>query len=150
MPTLRGISIITAAGLIRSHGPIRRRCPGSGKLSRNAVLNSPAGNQKTIPFSCKVPTCSNLFPCPHCFGHPFTWPHFFGHSIKSQTQDESDPAPSTAKPNGRKLANCPECEEDMLKSLSRRVSSMLEEGDFKGAIRLASSDDRWPPSTPPL
>ena len=27
---------------------------------------------------------------------------------------------------------------------------MLEEGDFKGAIRLACSDDRWPPSTPPL
>ena len=51
--------------------------------------------------------------------------------VKSPIQDKNDPAPSTAKTNRRKSTNCPECEEDMLKSLSRRVSSKLEEAVFQ-------------------
>ena len=58
--------------------------------------------------------------------------------VKSQIQDDNDPAPSTAKTNWRKLANCPEYEEDMLKSLSRRVSSKLEEAVFQPVVMETS------------
>ena len=36
--------------------------------------------------------------------------------------------------------------EDGLQGLGRRVASKLEEGDFRGAVRLACSDDRLAPS----
>ena len=71
------------------------------------------------PFFFKMPACSN----------PLPWPHFFGHPGQDVDHDESDPAPSTAMLNKKKLANCLECEE-VLKSLSRRVSSRLEEAVF--------------------
>ena len=40
-------------------------------------------------------------------------------------------------------------EEDVLRLLGKRVTSKLEEGDFRGAVRLASSDDRLAPFTQP-
>ena len=50
-------------------------------------------------------------------------------------RDEADPdlsaSPSQHKPSNR----------DPLQSLAARVASKLEEGDFRGAIRLASSED---------
>ena len=36
-------------------------------------------------------------------------------------------------------------EDDVLKTLGKKVASKLEDGDFKGVIRLACSDDRLAP-----
>ena len=43
------------------------------------------------------------------------------------------------------MVNQRQTEDDVLKTLGKRVASKLEDGDFKGAIRLACSDDRLAP-----
>ena len=82
----------------------------------------------------------------HCLQVPL---HSRGHSslatqVKNQLNDEADPVPAQTK---RERENCHRCtEEDALQCLSRRVASKLEEGDFRGAVRLACSDNRLAPS----
>ena len=55
--------------------------------------------------------------------------------------DTPDPVPFVRK---RKKADSRK-QGDSLASLGRRVASKLEDGDFKGAVRLACSDDRMAP-----
>ncbi len=58
--------------------------------------------------------------------------------VKRQLQDVLAPsAPSPSSRQRKKATKRPDPEE----SLARRVSAKIEEGDFRGAIRLASSDD---------
>ena len=64
--------------------------------------------------------------------------------VKAQIQEEVDPAPTKAK-SRKKLVNRRQTEDDVLKTLGKRVASKLEDDDFKGAIRLACSDDRLAP-----
>lgn len=54
---------------------------------------------------------------------------------------EQDPALVQHRPRKGKK-HCCVCEEDSLRALGRKVSEKLEDGDIKGAIRLASSDDK--------
>ena len=59
-------------------------------------------------------------------------------AINKQLQEEADPPPSARSHNrGSHIS-----QED---SLAARVSVKLEEGDFKGAVRLACSDDTLAP-----
>ena len=55
---------ITAAGLIRHHGPVGDRCPASGKPPKllNAASPSPACNEDPIPSPCVCPTTSSCAP----------------------------------------------------------------------------------------
>ena len=64
--------------------------------------------------------------------------------VKNQLNDEADPVPVQTKRERVKGRRC--TEEDALQGLGRRVASKLEEGDFRGAVRLACSDDRLAPS----
>ena len=64
--------------------------------------------------------------------------------VKRQLQEEMDPAPTEVKAK-RKVVTQGQTEEDVLRSLGKRVSSKLEEGDFKGAVRIACSEDRIAP-----
>jgi len=56
--------------------------------------------------------------------------------VNKQLREESDPPPT--RPRARKSRNT---SQDSMESLRRRVSSKLEDGDFKGAVRLACSED---------
>ena len=60
--------------------------------------------------------------------------------VKNQLQEEADPIPlrKYKKRAGR-------AKEEELYSLGKRVSSKIEQGDFRGAVRIASSDDRLAP-----
>ena len=93
-----------------------------------------------------VATWEHLLHFPtHCLQVPL---HSRGHSslatrVKNQLNDEADPVPSQTK---RERANGHRCTEDALQGFSRRVASKLEEGDFRGAVRLACSDNRLAPS----
>ena len=56
--------------------------------------------------------------------------------VNNQIRNESDPLlPSRQKPVLKK-------HKDPLEYLATRVSAKIEDGDFKGAIRLAISDDK--------
>ena len=61
-------------------------------------------------------------------------------AINDQIRTESDPVPSPSpeNPHGRRKHRKVR---DPLESLAALVASKLEEGDFKGAVRLACSED---------
>ena len=59
-------------------------------------------------------------------------------AVTTQLRDETDP-PTTTRPRPKRKGS------DMGKLLAKRVSEKLEEGDFKAAVRLASSDDTLAP-----
>ena len=56
--------------------------------------------------------------------------------MKGQIQEESNPPQFISKPKRKQHT-----EEEILQSLGKRVSSKLEDGDFKGAVRLASTSE---------
>lgn len=56
--------------------------------------------------------------------------------INKQLREEEDPPAAKNQPKKRQSTS-----KDPLESLGRRVSSKLEDGDFKGAVRLACSED---------
>ena len=62
-------------------------------------------------------------------------------AVNKQLREEADPPPGLG-PSPRRDLFSPD---DSLKYLAARVSAKLEEGDFKGAVRLASSDDTLAP-----
>ena len=55
--------------------------------------------------------------------------------MNRQLHAETDPPTSHSRPHKFDAS-------DSINSLAARVSSKLEEGDFKGAVHLASSEDR--------
>ena len=63
--------------------------------------------------------------------------------IKAQVQAEVDPPPNAGvRKNSRSRSSS---KGDNLSSLAKRVAAKLEDGDFRGAVRLACSDDRLAP-----
>ena len=68
--------------------------------------------------------------------------------VKKQLTDETDPVPVPAQAKRGKVSRNQHTEEDALQGLGRRVASKLEDGDIRGAVRLASSDDRLAPLDP--
>ena len=65
--------------------------------------------------------------------------------VKIQIQEEADPVSNKIKSKRKKLVNHQQTKDDVLRTLGKRVSSKLEEGDFRGAVRLACSVDRMAP-----
>ena len=57
--------------------------------------------------------------------------------VNSMIREEADPDPPQSAP-GKSTSRVPK---DPLENLAARVAAKLEEGDFRGAIRLASSED---------
>ena len=126
---LRGLSA-TATGLIRSHGPVGDRCPGSRKPPKQPDVSP----RPTSPNSGRGPS-SGQPPAP---------------SPDVRSAASMDLAASLKPfPAARTLGRIPEAARyqchakltTIMRGLAHRVSSKIEAGDFKGAIRLASSED---------
>ena len=169
---------VTRLGIIRVHGPMLNRCPGSRKPPA-PVNTCQRGNIPDIAdsvqafklrrFSVKIlkriPRASRdmsarklaeILDRVSSDGSESSWDRLFcfharclrvpdrgGHrrSLASHTnqliKEEADPTIVQSAPNRRtgKFIR------DPVDTLAGRVSAKLEEGDFKGAVRLASSED---------
>ncbi len=129
---LRELSI-TALGKIRSHDPVNKRCPGSGRSPKQTSLSQPAPSSSLTGPSPPTPQPPPQPPR----GHPsLPQPHL--NSLQNQPQTDPIPLRKYKKRAGR-------AKEEELYSLGKRVSSKIEQGDFRGAVRIASSDDRLAP-----
>ena len=69
--------------------------------------------------------------------------------INNQIQEENDPPPPTSWENNSSNNNNHRhtSQTDSLRAISARISSKLEEGDYKGAVRLACSEDSFAENT---
>lgn len=63
--------------------------------------------------------------------------------VNQQLAEERDPPPPTGHQGSapHSTTRQPEHDPDALQFIATRISAKLEEGDFKGAVRLASSED---------
>ena len=181
---------ITAAGLVRQHGPLRARCPGSHQPPANstqppqAVLSrsgrplvAPLTGSATFQPTClppratvkilkRIPKASRLsagrklatileavvgkndhaswdrlfrfssrcLRAPKRGGQRRSLATVVNRQLEEET-DSSDIGPSTKQGHRHTTTR------DPIESLAARISAKLEEGDFGGAVRLASSDD---------
>ena len=161
---------LTRLGLIRVHGPVGDRCAGSRNppiqtpdlMSPVSTLNPSRPTQKIlkkIPRASRHLAASKLatildevvkdnssaswdrlirFPV-RCLRAPRRGGH--RRSLASLTNqligEEGDPEPV---PNQRPHRP-PQTTTTSLETLATRISAKLEEGDFRGAVRLASSKD---------
>ena len=179
---------VTAAGMIRIHGPVRARCPGSRRPPvSGGVGNEEAGDPPRAPTSDivltssttaaaglpprstekilkRIPKASRLqagrkmatiledivwrndhaawdrlarFPS-RCLRAPKRGGRrcSLASKVNRQLDLEAHSAEFTVS-SGPKHSGCRFFPKD---SLAARVSAKLEEGDFRGAVRLASSD----------
>ena len=193
---------VTTAGLIRQHGPVRARRPGSGQSPANPSSvpessqassrgngSAVSGSSQTLPgpaanslppdvFPSFLSTCSSvnilkripkasreqcgrkLAAILHAVvskNDNSTWDRLFRFSarclraprragnrrslasaVNKQLSEEAD-APTVPTETCSRKGMPPR--QDPIRYLASRVSSKLEEGDFKGAVRLACSDD---------
>ena len=182
---------VTAAGLIRQHGPVSARCLGSRQPPATQALHSaardlptdsdddesvstalPVGSclpsrpsvkiLKCIPKASRVSAGKRMAAIlkdvvgkndhaswvrllrfsARCLRHPGrggrNWS--LASSVNRQLYAEADPQVSAGlRRKGKKASK------DAMAKLAVRVSEKLEEGDFKGAVRLACSDDSLAP-----
>ena len=183
----------TAAGLIRQHGPLRARCPGSRQPPANRVSTQlpstaprcqGAGDSSISPSETPVPSPTGLPPrasvkilkripkaSRSSAGRKLasileavvgkndhaSWDRLFRFSsrclrapkrggqrrslatvVNRQLEEETDSPDSTVRPCTKQRQASTR---DPIESLAARISAKLEEGDFGGAVRLASSDD---------
>ena len=181
---------LTKAGLVRTHGPVANRCPGSRtppdasgdsptptedvQVSRLTTQREEACSQRPllkpwvkpirrIPRASREPAAKKLASVIEAVvANPASVPawdrllHFssrclwaptrggrrwnLARAINDQIRTESDPVPSPSPEyphSHRKHRKV----RDPLESLAALVASKLEEGDFKGAVRLACSED---------
>ena len=190
---LRSIAV-TNAGLIRQHGPVASRCPGSRRppsllaSAPTAVLQPPhqqppaAESQvehlSPVPVLPPRPSGKAIKHLPkvsreyaagkfaailgavvdkndhtswvrllrfssRCLRHPERGGgrQSLASAVNRQLKEEVDPPPtvSLSPATKRPLLGDPDAQ------LAARVSAKLEEGDFKGAVRLASSEDTLAP-----
>ena len=195
----RRIISLTAAGVIRLHGPVASRCPGSRRpptttahrQPHEALLSSSSsrglqrddpGRQPSqppleallpLPPRCEVriikriPRASRaqagtklasileavtrandhaswdrlLRFCSRCFKVPSRGGHrrSLVAAIAKQLDEEADgPSTPPVSSRGRRARRPPQ---DPTELWASRVSMKLEEGDFRGAVRLACSED---------
>ena len=193
---------VTAAGLIRQHGPLRNRCPGSRKQpgpgSQSGVLSSlsqqlhgAVGMHAASSLSSQIPTVTQRCPLPlKCLvkilkriprasreqaasklatildaivsnSNHTSWCRLLQFSVRCfhvagegarmvkrcslasivnrKLREETDPPVprQSSRSNRQSTKSSPK---DPVAYLASRVSSKLEQGDFKGAVRLACSD----------
>ena len=185
----RAISV-TAAGLVRLHGPVHSRCPGSHKppaLQIQSTPSHPPGDSgdncglspsqyhspspvlpprstvailKRIPCVCREASAKELASilevivrlnnhlswyrllrlATRCFhvssrgGHRWSLSRAVYRQLSAEADPPRTPAPSNGPPCSRSV--------DTTAVLATRVSSKLGEGDFRGAVRVASSEDQ--------
>ena len=170
-PICRRTMPLTRAGLIRVHGPVEDRCPGSRKPPSSLPLRE---NTPTEDFRPRRPSVSILKRIPRASrdlsarklasildlvttdNTVASWDRLFhfasrclrvpkrgGHRrslashVNQMIREEVDPeVPQQISVKQRRRTA-----RDPLETLAIRVASKLEEGDFKGAVRLASSED---------
>ena len=77
-------------------------------------------------------TC--CFHSPSRGGHRWSLSRAVHRQLSAEADPPRTPAPSTRPPRSRSV--------DPTAVLATRVSAKLEEGDFRGAVRVASSEDR--------
>ena len=160
---------VTRLGLIRVHGPVNDRCPGSRSPPAGAPI--PANHSTFNPsrpgvkILKRVPRASRdlgarklatildgvvkdnsaaswdrliRFPA-RCLRAPKRGGH--RRALASLTnqliEEEGDPDPT--QPGPQQQPHKPH--QRSLESLATRIASKLEEGDFRGTVRLASSED---------
>ena len=187
----RRVFTLTKAGLVRAHGPVDSRCPGSKappassivasqpltnaprarpvlsdcgeaeepqrldllprhsvKLLKRIPRGSREGAAKKLASLVETAVAKNdqpswsrllLFPA-RCLRAPKRGVRRWNlvRDINEQMRAESDPppAPPQSQPNRKHPKT-----HDQLESLSARVATKLEEGNFKGAVRLACSEE---------
>ena len=193
---LRSFSL-TAAGLIRTHGPVDNRCPGSRKLpaarpasTSEASQSGPCGTDHPAPPPLPpavrldhhspqpplrpIPPVRVLKRIPRASrglagmklasiledvvskNDVTAWERLLHFSVRClrtparcgrnwslatlvnrQLREEEDPPTIIPSRRGKGKGKA----KDPMESLGHRVSEKLEEGDFKGAVRLACSED---------
>ena len=170
-PICRRTMPLTRAGLIRVHGPVEDRCPGLRKPPSSLPLreNIPAQDfrprrpsvsiLKCIPQASrdlsarKLASILNLVTTDNTVA---SWDRLFhfasrclrvpkrgGHCrslachVNQMIREEVDP--EVPQQNSVKQRRRPA--RDPLETLAIRVASKLKEGDFKGAVHLASLED---------
>ena len=148
---------VTKAGLLRVHGPLGNRCAGSGmhvtsvdpffgpasvravnripRSSRNLAATKLAAILVDVVVENNVESWSRLF---NSSSRCLAVPRRGGHRrslvtlINAQLREERDPLPSQfLRPSNQ----------DCRSALARRVSSKLEDVNFRGAVRLTCSQD---------
>ena len=184
---------VTAAGVVRVHGPVTLRCPGSRRLptttealasssvSRGLQHDEPVTHPSQplldasfpLPPRCefrvikRIPRASRALAgsklasildavtrendhaswnrllrfCSRCFKVPSRGGHrrSLVAAIARQLDEETDdPSATPVISRGRRTRRPPQ---DPTKVWASRVSMKLEEGDFRGAVRLACSED---------
>ena len=161
---------VTRLGMIRTHGPVTNRCPGlsnpplqapgsSDPIANSAIKPNPPNVKilKRIPRAARDLAARRLASIiddvvrensTSCWDRLFRFsvrclraPKRAGHRRSLATlatqmiREEGDPDQHTSSKRLRRPS------QQSWESLAARISSKLEEGDFKGAVRLASSED---------
>lgn len=182
---------VTALGLVRLHGPVVSRCPGSRQAPINTAQPYPtqprghdavrsASPQSSGQLSDSLPSrnyCKIIKRIPKnsreragrklasilnavvAINDHSSWDRLlrFGGrclrvpsnregrrksvttALNIQIEEETDPPDSQSLGHGRSRSRTRP--QDPTKGLAARVSAKLEEGDFRGAVRLACSED---------
>ena len=162
---------LTNAGLIRVHGPVEDRCPGSrnppsslpqrertpaqdfrprrpsvnnlkriSRASRGLAARKLATILDLVSTDNSAASWDRLFQfAPRCLRVPKRGGHHrsLASHVNQMIREEADPE----SPQQSSVKQCRRQPRDPLETLSVRVASKLEEGDFKWAVRLASSED---------
>ena len=191
---------VTSAGLVCTHGPQCRRCPGSNRspeqpepgspqpplspLSQESGVRLAPPPQAPIPFQQdsfsfkplgkilkRIPRASRgqagskltlvlnaivnkndqaawrrlLLFFPRCLQvhqrQPRDRHSTLASRVNKQLREEVDPPLPPHRPSGPSSRSSKKGIKDPMAYLASRVSSKLEEGDFKGAVRLACTED---------
>jgi len=194
---LRSFSL-TSAGLVRTHGPVNSRCPGSqqqpGRQSTSTL--TPSTSSGSPPSSFPTSSSPGILDDPLGFSMPplhgvkilkriprgsreqalgklggilegvignntlSSWERLFRFTgrclrvptrggrrwslatmVNKQLREEEDAPAVKIHHGGKGKKRGGASPDDLLVALGKRVSVKLEEGDFKGAVRLACSED---------
>ena len=139
-PASSDVVSATAPGTLapfRSATKILKRIP---RASRPSAASKLAAILDGISASSDVDTWVRLFKFPsRCLRAPKRGGHrrSLVSVVNQQLKDEADPTPPLHLPS----RGHPKSSHDPFNSLATRVAAKLEEGDYKGAVRLACSED---------
>ena len=104
------------------------------RASRHLAASKLVAILEGLTTSCNDDAWFRLFKFPsRCLRAPKRGGHrrSLTSEVNKQLRDEVDPTPLPSSPSRSKLRH------DPLNSLAARVSAKLEEGNYKGAVRLA-------------
>ena len=168
---MHGVRLLTRAGLIRVYGPVEDRCPGSRKppsslpqrettpaqefrprrplvniLKRITRASQDSSARKLASILNQVTTDNSAASWDRLFhfaSRCLCAPKQGGHRrslashVNQMIREAADPEASRQRSFKQRRRPA----QDPLKTLAVRVASKLDEGNFKGAVHLASSKD---------